>query len=116
MLGTCFAVLVYMYKLCIIIDIIDGYASIIISMYIQCSCAANVSVVWSGAYRRTPFILFRADAVQGLDGPIDHPFSSENDCINHHSNPNIHVLYADNAAYIDKYTLNDAYLQCIIHL
>ena len=44
------------------------------------SSVAKLSVLWSGSARKTPLIVFRADAILGLDGPVDHPFSG-NTCI-----------------------------------
>ena len=40
-----------------------------------CSGVAKLSVVWSGSARKTPLILFRADAILGLDGPQDHLYT-----------------------------------------
>lgn len=40
-----------------------------------CSCAAKLSIVWSGSARKTPLIQFQANAILGLDGPVDHPYS-----------------------------------------
>ena len=40
-----------------------------------CSGVAKLGVVWSGSARKTPLILFRADAVLGLDGPQDHLYT-----------------------------------------
>lgn len=41
----------------------------------HCSRAAKLNVVWSGSARKTPLIQFQANAVLGLDSPVDHPYT-----------------------------------------